>query len=149
MQKAITLYIGEMKGIKLETSRLSFMAAKEKAQRDTDTWEVQYGSTAEQLEQYAINTLPPNDVWVDLRTNLSFRQSNKEDESDGKEAKVNKNVIRFEFRSQGKDGEKIIDEFIQVQWIQLQCVMLFRMPSNGICAKSNLLRIIRAICTCW
>jgi len=88
LQKAITLYIGEIKGIKLETSRLSFMAAKEKAQRDTDTWEVQYGSTAEQLEQYAINTLPPNDVWVDLRTNLSFRQSNKEDESDGKEARL-------------------------------------------------------------
>jgi len=40
------------------------MAAKEKGHRDTNTWEMQYGSTAEQLKNYNVTTVPPKDEWV-------------------------------------------------------------------------------------
>jgi hypothetical protein len=36
LQKAITLFIAEIKGLKLESSKISFMAVKEKGSRDNE-----------------------------------------------------------------------------------------------------------------
>jgi mitochondrial chaperone BCS1 len=113
LQKAITLYVAEIKNLKMDNSKISFMAVKEKATRDNDTYEVIYGGTAEQLQAYSITTLPPNGIWIELRPGLSFRQSTIEPNQEG-ESKITKNTIRFEFRGDNPDGEKKVDAFIQV-----------------------------------
>ena len=94
----------------MQESTLSLMAVKEKSTYNEDIWEKEYGTTADQLEQYSVNTLPPDDVWIDLRPNLKFKQYT-EDDDDGK--KKEKNIIKattyFKFRSSGPDAEKTID----------------------------------------
>ncbi len=52
LQKAITLYIGELKNIEMRQSKLSFMAIQEKGVRDDDGYygAVKYGSTVDQLK---------------------------------------------------------------------------------------------------
>lgn len=127
LQKAITLYIAEIKNLKMDNSKISFMAVKEKGTRDNDSWEMVYGSTAEQLQAYSITSLPPNGIWIDLRPGLSFRQSTIEPNQEG-ESKITKNTIRFEFRGNNPDGEKKVDEFIQVCLIG-KCLLIF--PSGS------------------
>ena len=72
-----------------------------------------YGGTAEQLQAYSINTLPPNGLWIELRKGLNFRQSVIEPNAEG-ENKITKMTIRFEFRGDNPDGEKKINDFVQV-----------------------------------
>jgi len=112
LQKAIMLYIGEMKNIKLPESIVSLMAVKEKGTFNDDSWEMEYGNTAEQLQGYSVNTLPPEEVWIELRPGLKFMQSIEEEEGDSKK-KVTKLEIIYTFKASGKDAEKRIDDFIQ------------------------------------
>lgn len=112
LQKAITLYIAEIKDLKLENSKISFMAVKEKATRDNESYQMVYGGTVEQLQLYSISTLPQNNVWIELKPGLHFRQQTIEPNQEG-ENKITKNTIRFEFKGDNPDGQKKVDSFIQ------------------------------------
>ena len=63
---------------------VSLMAVKEKAQRDTTTWNISYGSTADQLRQYKVTTTPPKDEWVkiDVGEDIEFFQTTQRDNED-------------------------------------------------------------------
>ena len=51
------MYIGDHSTeITYKTANISLLAAKEKGQRDQSTWEMQYGSTADQLKMYNVTT---------------------------------------------------------------------------------------------
>lgn len=116
MQKAIILYIGEIKNIEYDNAKVSLMAISEKAKRDEETYDVVYGSTADQLSCYSVNIVPPNGRWVKLREHLEFMQSLDEEENDKKDGKSEgprKNVTTYNFRTPKKCGEKIIEDFIQ------------------------------------
>lgn len=110
MQKAITLYLGELK-LKYNAAKYSLMAVKEKAGFDENRWEPTYGSTAEQLKQYDILSLPPQAAWVELRPGLMFQQTTTEDQADDKK-QTSKKVVTMEFRATGSDGNKTIDDFV-------------------------------------
>jgi hypothetical protein len=118
LQKAIALYIGELGDLKLSESQLSFMAVKENSTFNDDTYEKEYGSTVDQLKQYSINTLPPEDTWIDLIPGLQFRLS-IEDDADSKKGKKENFITKvetfYDFKSKGPNAEKIIDDFIQVE----------------------------------
>jgi hypothetical protein len=114
------LYIAEIKDIQMRQSKLSFMAVKEKASRDQESYEMVYGSSAEQLLQYSVCTLPPNGMWIDLRPGLSFLQELLEPNQEG-ENKIQKTTIKFSFRGDNPDGEKKIDQFIQVYTVFTCC----------------------------
>jgi hypothetical protein len=111
LQKAIMMKIGEIKDIEMNTSKLSFMAVKEKGTRNQDSWEMEYGSTVEQLEQYNVSTLPQYGTWIKLRPRLRFRQTLIEPNSEGEE-KIKKTTIRYDFEGENPGGDKVIDEFI-------------------------------------
>lgn len=114
LQKAISLYIGELGDLKLDESVFSFMAVKEKSTLCRDTWEQQYGSTVEQLQQYSVNTLPPRDIWITLRPGLEFKQMYDTDEgSNKKEDRVSKESLSYFFRSKGPNAAQTIDTFLQ------------------------------------
>lgn len=50
LQKALTMYIGEHCGaVKFKNANISLLAAKEKGSFDNSSWQMQYGSTAEQV----------------------------------------------------------------------------------------------------
>ena len=104
------MLVGEMKTLEMNNSKLSFMAVKEKGTRN-DSWEMEYGSTVEQLEQYQVSTLPQFGAWIVLREGLRFRQLLIEPNSEGEE-KIKKTTIRFEFEGLNPDGTKLIDTFI-------------------------------------
>ena len=114
LQKAITIYIGSLK-LDLVTSKLSFMAVKEKS--SYEDYEHKYGSNLEQLLQYSICTLPPSEMWIKLREGLEFMQQTVEpgdEDKDGKKTTQHlKTTIVFTFRSPNPGGEKIIDEFLK------------------------------------
>lgn len=119
LQKALTLYIAEQLTVKLDTGNVSLMAVQEKGKRDEDSWEMVYGSTAEQLKQYSVNILPPMDTWVTLKPYLEFMQSNGEEEESkgGGEKNTNpgpkKQTTLFSFKTDRAHGEKYIDDFIK------------------------------------
>lgn len=119
LQKAIILYIGEIKDLKFENGKISLMAVQEKGKRDQESYEMVYGSTADQLKQYSVNILPPNNQWVVLKSDkanyLEFMQSSSEEENEGdkKDNGPRKNVTIFHFKTSKDCGEKIIDAFIQ------------------------------------
>jgi hypothetical protein len=83
LQKAIRLYLNSRK-LNYNNAILNLSAFQEKAKRD-DNWNMQYGSTAEQLKQYKVVVCPPDDEWVlvekDEKRNppseLFFRQVKK------------------------------------------------------------------------
>ena len=79
------MYIGEHCGaVKFNNANVSLMAAKEKGHRDTSTWEMQYGSTAEQLKNYTVTTVPPKDEWVTVAKGVKFRECvENENEEEG------------------------------------------------------------------
>lgn len=116
LQKAISMYIGELGDLKLSHSQLSFIAIKEKASVN-DSYEKEYGSTVDQLKQYSINTVPSENTWIDLVPGLQFKYYTESDE-DAKITKQKKNVFKeetfYEFRSKGPNAEKLIDDFIRV-----------------------------------
>jgi SpoVK/Ycf46/Vps4 family AAA+-type ATPase len=114
LQKALTMFIGEIKTLKMNSSKLSFMAVQEKGSVGED-YEMEYGSTVEQLEQYRVSTLPQDNEWIDIRKGLRFCQSVLEPDSDegGKsEGKIKKTTIRFEFEGENPGGSKLIDDFV-------------------------------------
>ncbi len=114
------MYIGEIKNLKFENGKVSLMAVQEKGKRDQESYEMVYGSTADQLNQYSVNVLPPNNQWVVLKSDkanyLEFMQSSNEEENDGdkKENVPRKNVTVFHFKTTKDCGEKVIDSFIKV-----------------------------------
>jgi len=80
LQKALTMYIGENCSTDdYKNANISLMAAKEKGSRD-DNWDMQYGSTAEQLKAYAPMTLPSKDEWVKVDEGVKFKEAMFEDE---------------------------------------------------------------------
>lgn len=89
------------------------MAVKEQGKRDDNTYEMVYGNSADQLLMYSICTLPPTDVWIDLRPGLTFMQQILEPNQEG-ENKISKTTIKFQFRGDNPNGEEIINKFIQV-----------------------------------
>lgn len=117
LQKAIILYIGELKNIEYRNAKVSLMAVSEKAKRDDNTYEMVYGSTADQLSCYSVNIVPPNGTWVKLRDNLDFMQNMDEEDGGGnKEGKSDgprKNVTTYHFKCPKQCGEKLIEDFIQ------------------------------------
>ncbi|CAM9104163.1 unnamed protein product, partial [Ectocarpus fasciculatus] len=117
LQKALILYIGELKNIEYANAKVSLMAVSEKAKRDDNTYEMVYGSTADQLSCYSVNIIPPNGHWVTLRENLEFMQNSDEEDAGGnKEGKSDgprKNVTTYHFKTPKKCGEKMIEDFIQ------------------------------------
>lgn len=119
LQKAIILFIGEMKHIKMNSAKVSLMAVTEKGNRDQDTYEMVYGSTADQLKQYDINVLPPCNVWIELRPDLNFMITNNEEDGDGEGGNrnsgntVRKNVTMYHFKVPRSSGESVIDGFLK------------------------------------
>ncbi len=96
------------------------MAVKEQGKRDEESYEMVYGSTADQLKQYTVNILPPLNIWVELRPGLEFMQTSGEEEqhnANNKEAASGpkKTVIIFHFQTDQARGEKYIDDFINVR----------------------------------
>ena len=120
LQKALMMYIGDMKTLDMNASKLSFMAVQEKGIMGDD-WEMEYGSTVEQLEQYQVSTLPQYEEWIDLRKGLRFCQSIIEPDDDRKgsanDVKINKMTIRFEFEGENPGGAKLIDTFIDEAFV--------------------------------
>lgn len=117
LQKALTMYIGEHCGaVKLKNANISLLAAKEKGTRDSSTWEMQYGSTAEQLKNYNITTVPPKDEWVTVAEGVQFREchdNEDEEEGEGDQKKtLSKKTTLFLFSSTEKNGGEIIDKYI-------------------------------------
>jgi hypothetical protein len=124
LQKAITMYIGEnCSSSKYKNANISLMAAKEKGHRD-DNWDMQYGSTAEQLKAYSPMTVPAKDEWVDVDTDektgvslVRFKEATYEEEEsagDGdSKSKVQKKNRVFLFSAKAPDGGKKIDDFIK------------------------------------
>ena len=117
LQKAIMMKVGEMKNIEMNTSKLSFMAVKEKGTRNQDSWEMEYGSTVEQLEQYQVSTLPQYGAWIKLDKALRFRQTIIEPNSEGEE-KIKKTTIRYDFEGENPGGAQIIDDFIDKAFVE-------------------------------
>ena len=114
LQKALTMYIGEMCDSKdYRNANISLMAAKEKGDRD-DNYDMQYGSTAEQLKAYSPVTVPAKDEWVAVSKDVKFKEALFEDEADnGDKLKISKKNRVFMFSAaKGNDGAKKIDEFI-------------------------------------
>jgi chaperone BCS1 len=116
LQKALILYICDIKGVEYRNAKVSLMAVSEKGKRDDDSYEMVYGSTADQLGAYNVNIVPPSGTWVTLRENLEFMQNNEEENNEGKEGKSDgprKNVTTYHFKTPIKFGEKVIEGFIQ------------------------------------
>ena len=83
LQKAIMLYLGELKNtFEMKNSKLSFMAIQEKTTVD-ENYRVVYGSTVEQLKAYSINTLPEEDQWIEIRPGLFFMQQTITEDKNG------------------------------------------------------------------
>lgn len=117
LQKALILFVGEIKSIEYDDAKVSLMAISEKGKRDEDTWEMVYGSTADQLSAYSINIIPPSGRWITLRENLEFMQEldeeNPENNKEGQAQGPRKNITRYHFRVLKKHGEELIENFIQ------------------------------------
>jgi hypothetical protein len=119
LQKAIILFIGEMKHIKMNNAKVSLMAVTEKGNLDQNTYEMVYGSTADQLKQYDINVLPPSNTWIELRPNLNFMISTSEEGGDNEggnrssDNAMRKNVTTYHFRVPQHCGEAVIDGFLK------------------------------------
>jgi hypothetical protein len=119
LQKAIILFIGEMKHIKMNNAKVSLMAVTEKGNLDQNTYEMVYGSTADQLKQYDINVLPPSNTWIELRPDLMFMISTSEegDNEEGNRGNSNnsmrKNVTTYHFKVPQRCGEAVIDVFLK------------------------------------
>mmetsp|Transcript_23860 Transcript_23860/g.49710 ORF Transcript_23860/g.49710 Transcript_23860/m.49710 type:complete len:629 (+) Transcript_23860:32-1918(+) len=118
LQKALMMYIGEHCGaVKFNNANISLMAAKEKGHRDTNTWEMQYGSTAEQLKNYTVTTVPPKDEWVTVSKGVKFREcveNENEEEGNGENKKsLSKKITLFLFSSTEPNGGELIDNYIK------------------------------------
>lgn len=118
LQKALTLYIGETAGAKnYKVANVSLLAAKEKGIRDESTWDMNYGSTADQLKRYQVTTVPPKDEWVKVSDGIEFKEvEEKDDSSDSenkKERSVEKSTTLFMFRSERSDAGSRIDDYLQ------------------------------------
>lgn len=117
LQKALTMYIGEHCGsFEYKNANIALMAAKEKGQRN-ENWDMEYGSTHEQLKAYAPMTVPPVDEWVDVEKEkgkeVKFKEAvYREDEEDGEKKKIEKKNRVFMFQAENPDGGKKIDDFI-------------------------------------
>lgn len=118
LQKAILLYIADMKGVKMKTSKMSFIAMQEKGYRD-DNYDMVYGGTSEQLEQYQVNTVPPYATWIDLdaKTGLRFQQTIAEPDEGGEGKESNrpmKTNIVYTFQAPNPKGEEVIDAWVNM-----------------------------------
>ncbi len=113
LQKALTMYIGEMCATQAyKNANVSLLAAKEKGKRDQCTWEMKFGDTAEQLKAYNVCTVPPKDEWVTVDKDVQFKEAIFTDEEGGENNKVNKKNTVFMFQTTADNGGKIIDSFI-------------------------------------
>ena len=112
LQKAITLYLGEMEGMAYKDAKYSLSAVKEKGKRDNETYEMTYGSTFDQLKCYSISTMPQNGKWVKLKEGLEFMKSTSEDESGEENKTTRKKTITFHFKSNKLNGEEMINNFV-------------------------------------
>ena len=117
LQKALMMHIGEIKNIRMNVAKLSFMAVQEKGTLNDD-YEMEYGTTTDQLERYHVSTLPKDDEWITIRKGLRFQQTIVEPENNGgggsspSEEKIKKTTIRFEFEGENPGGAELIDNFI-------------------------------------
>merc|ERR1719271_1482061 len=84
LQKAVVMYLSHLE-LEYREAELSLMAVKEKGSRDSDTWEMQYGSTVDQLKSYRVTTAPPRDRWVEVGPEVFFMQSQNDDGEDDDE----------------------------------------------------------------
>jgi len=110
--KALALYMNEL-NIQYAKAQCSLMAVREKTTFDTNRWRTTYGSTAEQLSSYKTVLKGEYNSWCSIRKDLEFKLLlETEDEGSGENATVNKKVS-YNFRSRAKNGDNIIDEFIQ------------------------------------
>jgi len=117
LQKALTLYIGETAGAReYKNANISLLAAKEKGIRDEHSWDMNYGSTAEQLRRYSVTTVPPKDEWVSIADGIEFKEAEEVDDSRGEEnksaSKVEKKTILFLFRSERENAGELIDNYL-------------------------------------
>mmetsp|Transcript_4142 Transcript_4142/g.8985 ORF Transcript_4142/g.8985 Transcript_4142/m.8985 type:complete len:639 (+) Transcript_4142:126-2042(+) len=116
LQKAITLYIGELRDkIHYESAETSLMAAKEAYTMNKDTWDVQYGTTADQLSAYSLIDMPMQKNWAEIEDDLMFYREVvvvDNEESSGSSSNRTKKTI-FTFRSTRTDGAKHITSFLQ------------------------------------
>mmetsp|Transcript_8776 Transcript_8776/g.15926 ORF Transcript_8776/g.15926 Transcript_8776/m.15926 type:complete len:631 (+) Transcript_8776:65-1957(+) len=114
LQKALTMYIGEHCGaVKFKNANISLLAAKEKGSFDNSSWQMQYGSTAEQLKAYTVTTVPPKDEWVEVSEGVKFREAVNTEEEGEENNKVNKKTTLFMFSSDEKNGGDLIDNYIK------------------------------------
>ena len=118
LQKALTMYIGETSGASgYMNANISLLAAKEKGHREAGMWEMQYGSTADQLKMYNVTTLPPKDEWVIVADGVKFREvvdnEEEEDGAEGNKTKLSKKTTLFMFSSSSEDGAERIDRYIK------------------------------------
>jgi hypothetical protein len=87
-----------------------------------------YGDTADQLANFKINTLPPEEEYIPLVNGIElYMETYDESESKGGRGrrkggkkkdddyeKANKKIIYYYFRVKEKDGMKKITEFVEV-----------------------------------
>jgi len=112
LQKSLSLYIGDLK-VDYRRASTNLMAVKETTTFNTNTWDVEYGSTSQQLERYNVVNLPQENEWAYIEDDLQFRKSItvEQEDSNGNSMKKTKQT-HFGFRSSRKDGAEHIDEFI-------------------------------------
>lgn len=125
LQKAITLYLNEQ-SVAYRDAKLNLVALREKGHRDNDTWQMSYGTTADQLKAYRVTTAPQENQWVEIEPGLFFMRgmdvNNEEDKDKGGEGKsqreFSKERICFHFRTKLPNGEEVINEWINMafQW---------------------------------
>jgi len=117
LQKAISLYMASQTMV-MKHAKVALMAVKEKGQRDTESWEMKYGDTSDQLKAYSVSNMPCDNEFVEISPGIEFMRKVNENAEGEKDSQVKKKAIEFVFRTQMANGEKIIDAWIEnaFQW---------------------------------
>lgn len=118
LQKAISLYLNELKHIEYKEASVSFTAV-------VDCYTTRYDdtrntTTVDQLKKFDVRLLPPNDVWTVLQPGLEFKQccdDGGDDKNDSEKKAPNGpkiRTIRHTFRSENPLVMEKINQFLKV-----------------------------------
>jgi len=114
LQKAIMLYISEKKLLQnSEHADLKLMPIGAESSSGP-SYNRQFGTTAEQLEQYTVHTSLTSGVWLEVEPELMLFIRNSEDAPANEEEEAgNVHCITYEFRCSASDGLEKVDAFIE------------------------------------
>jgi hypothetical protein len=112
LQKAVTMYLSQEKGLKLCESAGMKLMASGKEKHSGNRWNKKYGSTAKELKQYQIYRSAPMNEWIELQEGLWFMHSIDQEADEGEEAGRSQTNIDYHFKSSAANGKALIDDFL-------------------------------------